>query len=322
MSLFQENQHWVPKFLIRNFVDKDGRVYCLDVQTDEVTKPPPKRAASRAGFNDFLIDGKPVSFEDELERIETQAAPVLTRIVEQGSTSWLDDTQRNRVAKFVAAQSFRTEAFYKGLETEVPREQFGPIFSQLWRSAFLVSDEVKRRRWAAMVISHDGVFYLGDNPVVLQRTEEPSSSEPLGFDIAGVEVFLPLAPKVALYMPCRSTSEQIISRYQTALSLHRYVRSATLAGRRLPKSFPDPLDVAQRTLRNVHDLYQALTTGVALTVPSENVENLNYLQCSWAYAAVYSNQRDFAFAKRVFRESPQYRQSPRTRLALVMPSAV
>jgi hypothetical protein len=52
----------------------------------------------------------------------------------------------------------------------------------------------------------------------------------------------------------------------------------------------------------------------------ENVENLNYLQCSWAYAAIYSNQRDFAFAKRVFRESPQYRKTPRTRLALVIPA--
>jgi hypothetical protein len=320
MSSTQENQHWVPKFLIRNFVDTDGRVYCLDVQTDEVTKPPPKRAASKVGFNDFLIDGKLVSFEDELEKIETQAAPILARIVRLGSTAWLNMTQRNRVAKFVAAQSFRTEAFYKGLGVEISREQFGAVFAQLWRSAFLVSEEVKRRRWVAMVVSHEGVFYLGDNPVVLQHAEKPSSCEPLGFDIAGVEMFLPLAPKIALYMPCRTTSEQIVSGYKTALSLHRYVRSATLVGSPLAATLPDPLDLTQRVLRNAHDLYQALTTGVAVPAAPENVENLNYLQCSWAYAAIYSNQRDFAFAKRVFRESPQYRKTPRTRLALVIPA--
>jgi hypothetical protein len=33
-----ENQHWVPKFLIRNLADADGRVLRLDENTNEVTK--------------------------------------------------------------------------------------------------------------------------------------------------------------------------------------------------------------------------------------------------------------------------------------------
>ncbi len=32
-----QNQHWVPKFLIKNFADHDGRVFCLEVHTDRVT---------------------------------------------------------------------------------------------------------------------------------------------------------------------------------------------------------------------------------------------------------------------------------------------
>jgi hypothetical protein len=42
-----ENQHWVPKFLIRHFADKDGRVFCLDIHTNEVTKRPPRLADKR-----------------------------------------------------------------------------------------------------------------------------------------------------------------------------------------------------------------------------------------------------------------------------------
>jgi hypothetical protein len=49
-----ENQHWVPKLLLKNFAD-DGRVYCLDIQTDKITKRPPKYAASERGFNEFEI---------------------------------------------------------------------------------------------------------------------------------------------------------------------------------------------------------------------------------------------------------------------------
>ena len=63
-----DNQHWVPKFLIKNFADVDGRVFCLNIQTDEVTKPPPKYAASDVGFNDFHVNGQAVSYEDHLEK--------------------------------------------------------------------------------------------------------------------------------------------------------------------------------------------------------------------------------------------------------------
>ena len=80
--------------LIKNFVDLDGRVFCLNVQTDKVTKPPPKYAASDAGFNEFVMNGKSVSFEDQLEKIETAAAPILKQIISSRSVAGLTDTQR------------------------------------------------------------------------------------------------------------------------------------------------------------------------------------------------------------------------------------
>jgi len=312
-----KNQHWVPKFLIKNFADADGRVFCLDIQTNKITKPPPRHAASCVGFNEFLIDGGAVSFENQLEKIETQAAPILVRIVKSRSVSGLTDKQRKRVANFIAIQSFRTDAFYKGMELKVSREQFGSIFTNLWRSAFLVSDEIERRKWAVMVIESDDVFYLGDHPVVLQFTENPSAGGELGFDIQGVEAFLPLAPKCALYMPSISTGEEIISGYEKAIWLHRQFHSRAPSDTTFPGANSDLLCVTQRVMQNSQALYLSLTKGGAFTATSENIENLNYLQCAWAQTAIYSNRRDFTFAKRVFSESPQYRKSPRTSLGIV-----
>ena len=40
-TMSNENQHLVPKFLVKNFVDRHGRVFCLDIHTDQTTKPPP-----------------------------------------------------------------------------------------------------------------------------------------------------------------------------------------------------------------------------------------------------------------------------------------
>jgi hypothetical protein len=298
-----ENQHWIPKFLVKNFTDADGRVYCMNIQTDIVTKPPPKYAASRVGFYDFQINGKTISFEDKLEKIETQAAAVLKRIVTSKSLAWLTEKQKRRVADFMAAQSFRTDTFYNGMELGSSRQEFGPLFSELWESAFFVLDAIARRQWTLMVIEHDDVFYLGDHPLVLQLTENPSAAAELGFDVEGVEAFMPLAPKCALYMPCVSVSQQILSGYEDA---QRMLGNPRIAGYRLGL-----LELSRRASRDAKPLYDALTTGVPLTATGENVENLNYLQCYWAHAAIYSNRRDFTFAKHVFRRSPQYRKTPK-----------
>jgi hypothetical protein len=306
-----ENQHWVPKFLIRNFADVDGRVFRLDVQTNDVTKPPPKFAASGPDFYEFEIEGQAVTFEDRLGKIETAAAPILQRIITACSLAGLSEQDKRRVADFVASQSFRTEAFYKGLNPDLPRTAFGATFRELWRSAFLIADEVVRRHWALMLIDTDDIFYLGDNPVVLQRTADPKDGLGLGFDVRGVEAFLPLSPKCALYMPCTSTAADILERYHAAMELHRVVRSNILRG---VLGGTNELATAQLVISRLHPLVRAFTTGVPLIANSANVENLNYLQCSWAHAAIYSNRREFTFAHRVFSENPQYRNIPKTSL--------
>jgi hypothetical protein len=317
MTMSKENQHWVPKFLLKNFSDADGRLFCLNIQTDEITKLPPKHAASSAGFNDFIMDGETVSVEDRLEKIETAAAPILKQILSSRAVAGLTETQRNRVGDFMAAQSFRTEAFYKGLELQSSRQQFCPIFAELWRSASLLSAEIIRRKWAMMVIDHDDVFYLGDHPVVLQHTENPSLDQDLGFDIKGVEAFMPLAPKCALYMPCASTGQEIISGYENALQISEGGRWPDLGRTSKSIDTAERLELSQGVIRNSHALYHALTTGAAFVAAPENVENLNSLQCAWAHTAIYSNRRDFDFARRVFRQSPQYRNIVKVRMILI-----
>ncbi|MFI4994886.1 MAG: DUF4238 domain-containing protein [Hyphomicrobiales bacterium] len=310
-----ENQHWVPKFLIRNFTDEDGRVFCLDIHTDTVTKPPPKYAAAAQGFNDFVVNGTTVSYEDALEKIETAAAPVLRRIIATCSTGGLTDEQRTRVADFMAAQSFRTRAFYEGLDQTISRQDFGSVFAELWRGAFLVSAEIARRRWVVMTITHDDIFYLGDHPLVLQFTEEPGRGGELGFDVHGVEAFLPLTPTCALYMPCVSISRQVIGGYESALAAPEIIRYAKANGIDTPAEDAAYIALAQRVQKNSAALYQALAQGTPLVALPENVINLNSLQCNFAHGAIYANRRDFTFAREVFRKTPTYRDLVKVRLA-------
>jgi hypothetical protein len=267
-----ENQHWVPKLLLRNFADA-RQVYCLDIHSDEIKKRPPKHAASEPGFNDFEIDGKAISFEDKLEKIETKAAPVLKRIVSAKNLVGLSPIDRQHVARFIATQSFRTKAFYEGLAGKPPREAFGTTFKYMWHSSVVTAAEIAHRHWALMVIEGDEVFYLGDNPVVLQRTRDPKDGTNLGFDVPGVEAFLPLSPKCALYIPCPATSHEIIVRYEAAMAVHRMVRLAVYSG--IKGGGAELLD-AQATMRRSHHIYKALTEATPIVAEPANIENLNY----------------------------------------------
>ncbi len=306
-----ENQHWVPKLLLKNFADSDGRVYFLDIHSDEIGKRPPRQLASEPGFNDFEIDGQRVSFEEQFERVETRVAPVLKRIVVTRSLAGLSPRERGQVARFVAVQSFRTKAFFEGLADKPSRADFGATLKMMWFSALVTAKQIAQRHWALMVIEGAETFYLGDHPVVLQRTYDIRDGRNLGFDVDGVEAFLPLSPKCALWMPCPTTGQDIIARYLAAMRLHRTVRRTVFAG---VSGGASELRVAQTVIHGTQHIHKAFTEGTPIAAEPANVENLNYLQCSWAHSKVFSNRKDLTFARHVFSRTPQYRDLVRTAL--------
>ena len=301
-----ENQHWLPKFLIKNFADSDGKVYRLNIADDRVSKPPPKHAAARPNFNELLVHGHPKSFEQRFEQLETAAAPVIANIVKTQSLREISESQRGAIAEFIAAQTFRTEAYRLGLGVHGNRYDVGEVTELLISDVDPLAKLIERRRWALMVTTGDMQFYLGDNPVVLQNTEYPGQAGELGLDMVGVEAFMPLAPNCALYMPCPTIGSDIVTGYWDALR----IVTAGLAQVELNDfDVERALPIARRTLGNAESLYRALSHGEAFLADNKNVENLNYLQCAWSSSGIYSKRPDFSFALRVFRENPGYRKT-------------
>lgn len=299
-----DNQHWTPKFLLKNFADKDGRVYRLDVANDKVSKPPPKRAASRPNFNELLVGGNPKSFEDGFERLETAAAPVIAEIIKNRSLSCIEAPTRIALAKFITAQTFRTEAYRLGLATQGRRYDVGAVLAMHMADLDALTDLIAHRWWALMITTDEEPFYLGDNPVVLQSTEYPGRAGELGLDMKGVEAFMPLSPNCALYMPCPAMGSEIIKGFWSALQI---VLGDLASSNSRDLVCDNAVPVARRVLDNAGPLYRALMYGEPLVADQDNIENLNYLQCAWSSSGIYSNRKDFTFALRVFRENPDYR---------------
>lgn len=310
----QQNQHYVPKFLLKNFVDSDGKVFCLNKKTDQITKRPPKYAGSRINFNEFIVAGEAVSFEERFQKVETRAAPAFRKIIESCSLAFTTRDERQKISDFIAIQGFRTEAFREGLGADVDNGELGLILERLWESSFLASHEIERRKWLLMKIGSQDNFYLGDNPFVLQHTTNPEAAQTLGIDIKGVEAYLPITPKLALYMPCRTTTSEIINGYQNAILL----RSQCL--RHLMRGTPSDLlstglVEANKVITSAKPFYESVISGAVLPVTHENIENLNYLQCAWAYESVFSSSKDYTFAKHVLLNTPQYRGFNKSHIA-------
>ncbi|MEP6785916.1 MAG: DUF4238 domain-containing protein [Sphingomonadales bacterium] len=318
MTVLQlENQHYVPKFLLRNFVDSDGKAFSFGIQNDEHKKRPPKQIAGRANFNELMVGGHPTSFEDRFESLETAAAPVVKKIIQAVALTGISENERLALARFIISQSFRTDAYRTGLAMNGQSISIGDHLAGMWGSIEPLSKYLLARRWALMVIEDNSVFYLGDNPVVLQSTEHPGKAMELGFDVAGTEVFMPLSPKQALYLPCSTIAAEILNGYKYAANIMMSSAfSAPFSGFPITATQEQQV-VADRVLESAGPLYRALTLGCPLKADEGNVENLNYLQCAWASHEIFSNKSDFSFAERAFCENPQYRNVLTVRQILV-----
>ena len=261
-----------------------------------------------------MIDGQPVSFESELQKIETQAAPALAKIIRQESTASLSDAELMAIAEFASIQSLRTASFQVGLQGSRPRADFGPTFSILWKSALIQARYIRARPLIALIAPKPLQFYLSDHPVTLQHIEEPKSRKPLGMDIAGVEMYMPLTPRISLYWLCRRVADEFVSAFSSGEQMHRLIRRSTLSGINVPGLDQVSLLALQKRMANIAPMRNAIVLGTAVHTQKEVIENANYLQCVWAHSALFSSNKDFSFARRVFKENPQYRSVPQVAL--------
>ena len=310
-------RHYVPKLLLRNFVGPDGKVGVFDIGSGSVGRKPVKDIAGEFEYYDFpLPEAGGMIAEDALQVVESDAARVIKKIIKSKNVKVLTDNHRQKFARFIAIQSFRTKAFFHGLRTPFTNDSREKIFARLWESLPLYESEILNRSWLLMETTSEREFYLGDHPIALQHTEDPGGARQLGFDVPGVEAYLPIAPTFAVYLPCRSVSDEIVSGYRHAVELHRQARVATLSGRDHPFANPIGLQTLQRVIHSAKSFYDADVTGKSLKSLPENVINFNALQINFSVNEVYSHESDFSFAKEVIEKRPDYSRAISTSLHL------
>jgi len=119
------------------------------------------------------------------------------------------------------------------------------------------------------------VLFSGGQPDRPARTDASKGRKPLGFDVAGVEAFLPSGRRFALYT-CRAVPRARTRRPLQTASARPASRSSARIAARTPSAAATNWIVPELVISRLDPLISQ-TTGVALTAqPRQHVENLNY----------------------------------------------
>jgi len=228
-----KSQHYVPRFLLKHFCRDGKHIIVTDLKT---TKTYPNNIANVAQENYFYelntIQGN-VSLEEQFAKSEDLAAPIINKIIETESISWfLDDDYEiledfilclfyrtrkyiNHVKNFLEANNIALFDIYKsdGTLRKTVYSHDEPVNDNLAKVMsynFLyhlehdntVREALASMEWVLLKSPETIVFIISDNPAILSNGTSEVSKYPnsAGFDLPHSQIFVPISPKLMLYM--------------------------------------------------------------------------------------------------------------------------
>jgi hypothetical protein len=316
-------QHYVPRFLLRNFgLGKKDHVWVYDKTTGRSFRTNAKNIAAESHFYDFEHNGQPATLETSLAKLESATKPVIEALLKADSLMVLPDDQRLVVAAFLSVQLTRTKAFRAQWE-DFPRllrehlanagDEVAPDSQAAELVLDLTQNEAKAQTakfimsspryfgphlaskvWVLLSTSPKHPFMISDNPVAKQNLIDRPHRGNLGLTVPGIEIYLPLSPTRALAMWCPTLVEA--------------VRRNADEVRRSPGPLTDRVAAILAVTR-------ALDNGSPLHYAPENAENFNSLQIGWSERYVFSSVDDFRLVEDMLHNEPALRRGPRMKTA-------
>jgi hypothetical protein len=320
-------QHYVPQFLLRNFVNgKKDQVWVYEKSSARTFPSNVKNVASESRFYDFEYQGQILSLEPWLARLEDNARSVVGFILEADSVSTLAEQQRHILASFLSVQLTRTKTFREEWHA-FPRmlrehlQRSGDQIAQGSQAEELIQDisenDVKEQTarviykapeayaahflnkdWVLAATTHETPFLLSDNPLTRQNMIDCPNRGNLGLATPGIEIYFPLSPTRALALWCPTLTETV---HRGALALMSHANPALRGTARDPGGLIGMSD--------------ALLSGGPVQYSPANVENFNSLQVIWSERYIFSASNDFQLAKAMLTDHPALKQGPRPTVA-------
>lgn len=317
-------QHTVPRFLLKHFSKKATgkrlRLYAFNKATGRVYATTPDDATVRNTF--YNLDNHPqqISLESLLGIYEHKAAPVIADLLKHKDICRLTEVDRYKLAVFVLVQRARTfgelerisgiisgltdkmEAIGATKEQALERLGLSPegdikeIFLLLLVQQMPHINHLLNMDWYLLETKPEHPFYVSDNPLVLENSNDFSPYGNIGLAVHGIKIYLPLSSTLMLAMYCPSIREQKVREKQNLQTL--IVRAPHLI----------PSDIRPLELLEHLSLH---TDYILMPLMAKHVAHYNSLQVMYAEQYVFCGENNFSLVEKMLADDDRYRTGPR-----------
>jgi len=211
--------HFVPQFYLRNFGES---LFLFDKKKGKVHSATPRTVAHKSNFYGPIIDGiQPL--ESAFSQIEGESNIAIRELIEMEDVSKISTSNFLNLCKFVALQYLRTEEKRTQIEESgnfAFRELFAASHPHIDRQLIErlhTTDALNLRvhlnaikdytDWAAVISQMKFIllinktkfpFWTSDNPVTLHNSIDYTPYSGLGIVVEGIEMHIPINPKMGL----------------------------------------------------------------------------------------------------------------------------
>lgn len=213
MKTINVKQHYVPQFYLKNFGET---LSAFDKITEEKFRTIPKNIAMEKNFYGGELEGLP-SLEEALSSLEGHFATALRELIQKGDYQSITDESKIKIHNFLALQYLRTPSHRKeiaenynhmlneitkahGIEDHTVRlAKKGEIGAHLQsiQDYPLFGMLIGHMKFTTMVNKTPIPFWTSDSPVCFDNFV-PSSMGNLGIINTGIQIHLPINPKLML----------------------------------------------------------------------------------------------------------------------------
>ena len=329
-----QNQHYVPKFILRNFLsdEKNERVAVFSKKTGKGFVTSIRNIMAERRFHEFAIgEDYLASFEESMCRIEDVLLPTYRKVIEERRLD-LSPEERGNLATFMAFQFIRTRAQreqFVRVEEQLKEqmEKWGGSIEQLEGYEPLTDDllaynhiEFMRTaigEFALHIASKDMLllsapegrsFYLADNPVCLHNSEptDPFFSN-LGLAVQAIEIYLPLTADLMLAAWCPSLLERMrAEREREHTDRKRELLAGVDRGHMTAEQMRQQLALLNERLEPVDQLLANFEAGTPVPMQETSMDQSNSLQMNFAGEFIICKRGDFALAKQFVKDAPSH----------------
>ncbi len=309
-------QHYVPKFILRNFTTGSGsKIYAFDKKTGELFNPDVKNVAAERGFYDTEFDPNVLPIESRLGGLESAVSPIINKIVLEESLFHVSDKERLILSLFIAVQFLRVK------QKRIMLADVNQILEERLRKMgadpkkvknFEVMDEesikrtsihgmmdakifvphIRNKAWFLFKAPKSHPLYVSDNPITMQNELGRGPRGNLGLAVRGIEIYFPISKALSLGLYCESHAQAVrdgLRRHEILQKRNPYIAN------------PVNIDPLKRMM-------EGLQSGCAISLSGENVINQNSLQVIYSSRFVYSSVEDFSLVRKMIRDNPKFKR--------------